>query len=64
MAPPSLSLSIIYFVLDLSWMDQINPMTALSEIIYFAWYNDSSLKSVSCLIDYLCETDFPPYRLT
>ena len=40
------SLSIIYFVLDLSWLQQINPMTALSEIICFAWDNDSSLISL------------------
>ena len=60
----SRSLSIIYFVLDLSWMQQINPMTALPEMVYFAGDKDSCLmsQSVSCLIDYLCETDFPPHR--
>ena len=38
--------------------------TALREIIDFAGDKDSSLisQSVSCLIDYLCETDFPPHR--
>ena len=33
---------IIYFIGDLSWMQHINPLTALPKMIYFAGDNDSA----------------------